>query len=73
MPNPLFNLFNNQPQMSTPMGNLMTMVNQFQQFRQTFQGDPKQKVMELVNSGQISQEQLTQLQNTASQLQSLFK
>jgi hypothetical protein len=59
--------------MSTPMGNLMAMVNQFQQFRQTFQGDPKQKVMELVNSGQISQEQLTQLQNTASQLQSLFK
>jgi len=59
--------------MPAPVGNMMSMIAQFQQFKQNFQGDPKEKVMELVDSGQISQEQLTQLQNTASQLQSLFK
>lgn len=72
MPNSLFNLLNTSP-MPAPVGNMMSMIAQFQQFKQNFQGDPKEKVMELVNSGQISQEQLTQLQNTASQLQSLFK
>ena len=30
-----------------PMGNMMGMIRQFNEFRQSFQGDPKAKVQEL--------------------------
>lgn len=74
MPNSLYNILN-QPAVSAQaplMGNMMQMVNQFQQFKQNFQGDPKQAVMNLVSSGRISQTELQQLQQTAQQLQGLF-
>ena len=37
-----------------PMGNMMGMIRQFNEFRQSFQGDPKAKVQELLTSGQMS-------------------
>ena len=42
MPNPLFNALggNNMP---GPMGQFQQMMQQFQQFRANFQGDPKKK------------------------------
>lgn len=40
-----------------PMGNMMGMIRQFNEFRQSFQGDPKAKVQELLTSGQMSQSQ----------------
>ena len=45
--NPLFNMFGGgqQPQMF-PFG----MIQQFNQFRQAFQGDPRQQVQNLLNS-----------------------
>ncbi len=49
------------------------MLNQFNQFRQTFQGDPKQTVMQMVNNGQISQNQLNQLQQAAAEFQKMMK
>lgn len=52
--------------------NPMVMMQQFQQFRQQFQGDPKQKVMELMQSGKISQQQLNQLQSAASAFKQMF-
>lgn len=56
---------------STPNnGNL---VAQFQQFRNSFQGDPKQAVMNMLNSGQITNAQLQQAMAKAKQLQGLFK
>ena len=50
MPNPLFNLLNNSAQMpiNTPMGNAMAMLKQFQQFRQSFNGDPESRGNETV-------------------------
>lgn len=50
----------------------MNMFQQFQQFRSTFQGDPKQKVQELLNSGQMSQQQFNYLSNLARQFQNTF-
>ena len=42
MPNPLFSMLGgNMPSMSGPMGNFAQMMQQFQQFRANFQGDPK--------------------------------
>lgn len=72
MANPLFNLFGNAMQ-NTPFGNAMQMMQQFQQFRQQFQGDPKQQVQELLNSGRMSQEQFNQLQQMATQFQQMMK
>lgn len=50
----------------------MQMIQQFNQFRNSFQGDPKQKVQELLNSGQMSQQQFNQLQQQATQFQQLL-
>lgn len=75
MANPLFNLLNNQMQMpiNTPMGNAMAMLKQFQQFRQSFNGDPKAEVMKMLNNGQMTQAQFNQYQQMAQQFQSLIK
>lgn len=65
--NPLFNMFGNQ---QGPFNN--NVINQFNQFRSTFQGDPKQKVQDLLNSGQMSQEQFNQLSSMAQVFQTLL-
>ena len=44
-----------------PMMQFQQMMNQFQQFRQSFQGDPKAEVEKLLQSGKMSQQQLNQL------------
>lgn len=51
---------------------MANMLKQFQQFRANFQGDPKQKVQELLNSGQMSQQQFNRLSQLAQQFQSFF-
>lgn len=70
MPNPLFSaLGGNMPKMPGPLGNMQVMMQSFQHFASNFKGDPKQKVQELLNSGQMSQEQYNALQNMARQFQ----
>ena len=51
----------------------MQMMQQFQQFKANFKGDPKAEVEKLLQSGKISQSQLNQIQAMASQFQGLFK
>lgn len=58
---------------NTPMGNMQNLIQQYKQFRQTFQGDPQQKIQAMLNSGQITQEQVNQAKNLATQFQSLMK
>lgn len=68
--NPFYNPSQNQPWntfSNSPFGNMMNMMAQFNQFRQNFRGDPKQKVQELLNSGQMSQQQFDQLSQIAQQ------
>ncbi len=60
-------------QMPGPIGQFQKMMQQFQQFRANFQGDPKQEVQKLLQSGKMSQEQLNQLQAMAKQFQSLMQ
>lgn len=69
MSNPLFGMFGNRSQVSNPMSNMLT---QFNQFKNSFNGDPRQKVQELLNSGQMSQEQFNQLREMAVQFQKMF-
>lgn len=71
MANPLFNALGGG-QMPGMMGQFQSMVQQFQKFRKSFQGDPKAEVEKLVQSGRISQQQLNQLQQAATQFQQLL-
>lgn len=72
MPNPLFNVLGGG-RMPGAMGRFQQMMQQFQQFRNNFQGDPKQEVEKLLQSGKMSQQQLNQLQAMAQQFQSFLK
>lgn len=72
MNNPFFNALGGG-QMPGPMGGFAQMVQQFQQFKANFQGDPKAEVEKLLQSGKLNQQQLNQLQQLAKQFQSLIK
>ncbi len=66
MSNPLFNMMGQQmPQ----MGGLM---QRLQQFQKMFQGDPRQQVQQLLNSGKVSQQQYNQAVQMANQLQKML-
>ena len=70
MSNPLMGGFNQMPQNGgNPFGNIFGLLTQFQNFKKNFQGDPRQRVQDLLNSGQMSQEQLEQCENMARQFQ----
>ena len=68
MSNSLFNDFN-----PTPMSQMGNFINKFNQYRQTFMGDPEARVKQLLQSGQMSQAQFEQLAQTATQLRQLIK
>lgn len=73
MANPLFQaLGGGVPNLPGPMGNFSRMIQQFNQFRASFQGDPKAEVEKLLHSGRMSQQQLNQLQAVAQQFMQLM-
>ena len=49
------------------------MVQQFNQFKNTFRGNPKQQVMNMVKQGLRSNQQLQQAMSMAQQLQGILK
>ena len=65
MANPLYNQLNNNP--------MADMLTQFNNFKQTFKGNPRDEVQRLLNSGQMSQAQYNNLQNMAQQFMSFMK
>lgn len=68
----LFNMFGRQqqPPMNSGLANLM---GQFNQFKKNFNGDPRQRVQELLDSGQMTQQQFNQLSQAATQLQNMMR
>lgn len=64
MSSPLFNLFN--------QNNPMQMINDFQNFKRNFQGNPRQEVERMLQSGQITQQQLNQAQGMAQKFQAIL-
>ena len=70
MSNSLFNDFNQSP---NPMGQMGNFINQFNQFRSTFSGNPEAQVKQMLQNGQMSQAQFEQLAQTANQLRKLIK
>lgn len=60
MSNPLFRQLGN-------LGN-NNLIQQFNQFKNSFKGNPQQVVQNMLNSGQISQEQVNKAMQMAKQL-----
>lgn len=56
-----------------PQNNFSQMLGDFQKFKQSFNGNPKEIVMQMLTNGQISQAQLNQFQSMANQLQGILK
>lgn len=75
MANPLMQFLggSGSPAMPGPMGNTMRFLQQLNQFRSAFQGDPKKQVEELRKSGKMSDEQYHQLEEMANQIMPFIK
>ena len=69
MGNPLFNNMNTQ---NNYMQKMQGMMDRFNQFRNTFSGDPRQQVQNLLNSGKISPMQYNQAVQMANNLRKMF-
>ena len=70
--NPLYNMLmgGGAHQMpNNPMNNMMGFIQSFNNFRQTFQGNPQQQIQSMLQSGQISQERYNQAVQMANQIQ----
>ena len=62
MANPLYQAMGNQ---SNPMADL---IRQAKEFKKSFNGNPREEVQRLLNSGQMSQQQFNQLAQIAQQV-----
>lgn len=58
-------IYQTMQQSQNPMNSFMA---EFNRFKQSFNGDPQQEIQRLVQSGQITQDQLNQAQATANQI-----
>ncbi len=67
MSNPLFNQFGNSP------SGLNGFLQQLNQLKQTFKGDPMQHIQQMLNSGRITQAQYNQAVQRAQQIMRLIK
>lgn len=65
-------LFGGMPQMGGAMGNIQQTMQRFNQFRQSFHGDPRQQVQELLNSGKVSQQAYNDAYQKAQQFQRMM-
>ena len=63
MNNPLFNMMGNP---------IMNMMQRFQQFRQTFQGNPQEQIQQMISSGKINKQQYRQAVQMAQQLKQMI-
>lgn len=61
---------NNLYKQLNPMAN---MIEQFNQFKQNFKGDPKAQVQQMLSSGQITQEQFNKASQMANQMMRFMK
>ena len=68
-------LSNRQPNVPQGQNNAFNpqMIQQFNQFRKTFNGNPQQAVMNLMRQGMMSNAQFQQLAQMANQFQNFMK
>lgn len=70
--NPLMSVLGGGGPIPGGVGNFLELMQKFNQFKQSFSGDPKAEVERLLQTGQMSQGQYNQLAGLASQLQQLM-
>lgn len=64
----------NRTQTTVSRNNPIEMLKQFNEFKRNMQGkDPQKIVMDLLNSGRMSQQQFESLKQQAQQLQNFLK
>jgi hypothetical protein len=68
MANSLFTQFGNQP----PNNGLMQIMAQAQDLQKTFDGNPREEVERLLNSGQMSQDQFNKFAQMANQIRAMM-
>lgn len=68
MASSIYNQLNNNNYFS----NSQNLINQFNEFRKTLQGNPQQMVQQLLQSGAMSQSQYNQLRQMAAQFQQML-
>ena len=68
-------LSNRQPNVQQGQNNAFNpqMIQQFNQFRRTFNGNPKQAVMNMLRQGMMTNAQFQQLAQMANQFQNFMK
>ena len=68
-------LSNRQPNVQQSQNNAFNpqMIQQFNQFRRTFNGNPQQAVMNLMRQGMMTNAQFQQLAQMANQFQNFMK
>lgn len=71
--NNLYKSLGNNNQLPAPFNNLQNIMQQFNQFRNSFRGNPQQQVQQLLNSGRMTQAQFNKLKQIADQLQGMLK
>ena len=59
-------------QQMMPRGPQDNMLQRFMQFRQQFQGDPRQQVQQMLNSGRITQQQYDAAVQQANQFRQML-
>lgn len=69
MSNPIFSALGSM----SMFGNMQNFMNQFNQFRSTFQGDPQQTINQMLQNGKITQDQVNQAKQMADELQRMMK
>lgn len=78
MQNNLYNELNNfniqnQQGFGNTLNNLQGMIQEFNKFKDSFQGDPQQIIQQLLQSGKMSQAQYNQLSQMALQFKNLIQ
>lgn len=67
--NPLYNVLQGNSQRN----NLNGLKGQFQRFRNMFKGDPKATIQQMLNSGQVTQDQYNRAVQMANQFSQILK
>lgn len=72
--NPLFNQMQGQRGQQGGMDrDIFGLLEQFNEFRRTFTGDPEAEIQKIVQSGAISQQDLNRVQKMANALSQFIK
>lgn len=66
MSNPLYNSMNSMP------NNMNGFFQRLNQLKQTFKGDPRQQIQNMLNSGQVTQEQYNRAVQMAQNIQKMM-